>query len=79
VCAIALAKRLAGLGAVVILEGVTGDVTHASIHPDPERGWPAVSPWPGQTAGAGHPLSGLRAGTSLTKRLIWRTPWGSQA
>jgi hypothetical protein len=79
VCAIALAKRLAGLGAVAILEGVTGELTHASIHPDPERGWPTVFPWPGQTAGAGHPLSTLRAGTSLTRRLSWRTQWGSQA
>jgi hypothetical protein len=79
VCAIALAKQLAGLGAVAILDCATREVTHASVNPDPERGWPTVFPWPGQRPGAGHPLSALLAGNSLTRRLTWRTPWNSQA
>jgi hypothetical protein len=79
VCAIALAKQLVGLGAVVILDCVTGEVTHSSVNPDPERGWPTVFPWRGQSLGAGHPLSGMSAGTSLTRRVSWRTPWSSQA
>ena len=79
VCAIALAKQLEGLGMVAILDGTTGEVTHASVNPDPERGWPTVFPWRGQSAGAGHPLANMSAGGSLTKRVTWRTPWNAQA
>lgn len=42
VCAIALASRLAGLGAVVIIDKVAGKVEYASVQPDPEQGWPTV-------------------------------------
>lgn len=78
VCAIALAKQLPGLSAVVILDCATGEVTHASVNPDPEQGWPTVFPWRGQRLGAGHPLSSMSPGTSLTRRVTWRTPWNSQ-
>ncbi|MBN9619257.1 MAG: ImmA/IrrE family metallo-endopeptidase, partial [Actinobacteria bacterium] len=78
-CAIALAKQLVSLGAVAILDRATGEVTHASVNPDPEQGWPTVFPWRGQRPGAGHPLSGMTAGSSLTRRVTWRTPWNSQA
>jgi hypothetical protein len=78
-CAIALAQQLVGLGAVAILECNTGEVTHASVNPDPEEGWPKVFPWRGQRPVVGHPLSRMSAGISLTRRITWRTPWNSQA
>lgn len=79
VCAIALAKHLPGMGAVVLIDRYTNSVAHASINPHPELGWPKVFPWPGQRLGESHPLLLLPSGTSTTRRLSWRTPWGSQA
>jgi hypothetical protein len=79
VCAIALAKHLPGLGAIAIIDRYTGAVTHASVKPDPEQGWPAVFPWRGQQLNDGHPLLGLAPGASTARRLAWRTPWGTQA
>lgn len=79
VCAIALAKHLPGLGAVVLIDRYTHSVAHASINPHPELGWPKVFPWPGQHLGESHPLLLLPSGTSTTRRLSWRTPWGSHA
>jgi hypothetical protein len=79
VCAIALAKQITGLGAVVIIDRATATVTHASVSPDPEKGWPKVFPWPGQLLAAGHPLRSILDGGSLTRRLWWRTPWGDES
>jgi len=79
VCAIALAKHLPGLGAVVLIDRYTRSVAHASINPHPELGWPEVFPWPGQLLGESHPLLLLSAGGSATRRLTWRNPWGGQA
>lgn len=79
VCAIALAKHLPGLGVIAIIDRYTGAVTHASVKPDPEQGWPTVFPWRGQQLTDGHSLLGLAIGASITRRLPWRTPWGAQA
>lgn len=79
VCAIALAKHLPGLGAIAIIDRFTGAVTHASVQPDPEQGWPTVFPWRGQQLAEGHALLGLAPGASTARRLAWRTPWGTQA
>jgi hypothetical protein len=79
VCAIALAKRLPGLGAVALINRDTRTVTHASVTPDPERGWPTVFPWPGQDLPDGHSLLTLPVAGTTTRRLQWRTQWGSQA
>lgn len=82
-CAIALAARLPGLGAVVIVEHPgppdPAVVAYASIRPDPERGWPKVYPWPGQDVPAGHPLRHHRAGGSIRRRSFWAMPWGERA
>ena len=78
VCAIALAKHLPGLGAIAIIDRHTGAVTHASVKPDPEQGWPTVFPWRGQQLNDGHPLLGLPPGAATARRLAWRTPWGTQ-
>ncbi|GAA3691882.1 hypothetical protein GCM10022377_00290 [Zhihengliuella alba] len=79
VCAIALAKHLPGLGAIAIIDRYTRSVTHASIKPDPHRGWPAVFPWPQQQLTDEHPLLALAPGKSTSRRLPWRTPWGATA
>ncbi|WP_074466418.1 ImmA/IrrE family metallo-endopeptidase [Arthrobacter sp. SW1] len=79
VCAIALANQLQGLGAVVIIDRRSTAVTHASVKPDPERGWPTVFPWRGQHLTDTHPLLQLVDGRTMTRRLPWQTPWGSRA
>jgi hypothetical protein len=79
VCAIALAKHLPGLGAIAIIDRYSGTVTHASVKPDPERGWPTVFPWRGQQLTEGHPLLRLAPGSFTTRRLQWRTSWNTQA
>lgn len=79
VCAIALAKRLPSLGAVVIVDPTTARVTYASVRPDPDRGWPTVFPWRDQTVPQGHPLLNLAPGDSLTRRISWRNRWDAQA
>lgn len=81
-CAIALASRLPGLGAVVIVEMEAGVasavVSHASVRPDPERGWPSVYPWRGQEVPAGHPLQDGSRG-SIRRRSFWAMPCGARA
>ena len=79
VCAIALASKLPTLGAVIITRHSTETVEYASIHPDPERGWPKVRPWPGQPVPPTHPLRRLTTGSTLTTRSFWETPWRSRA
>lgn len=78
-CAIALAQHLPGLGAIAIIDRHSGAVTHASVKPDPEQGWPTVFPWRGQQLPEGHPLLRLAPGASTARRLRWQTPWGAQA
>jgi hypothetical protein len=78
-CAIALASHLPGLGAVVIIERSTRRVTHASIQPDPEHGWPRVLPWNGDELTSTHPLAAVAPGASVTRRVRWSTPWGQTA
>ena len=78
VCAIALAGRLPGLGAVVIIDREKQVVAYASVKPDDERGWPIVYPWPGQALPAGHPLRNLQVGRTLRRRTFWQNPWGAR-
>lgn len=79
VCVIALAGRLSTLGAVIVIDRTTSTVKYASVHPDPERGWPVVHPWPKQALPAGHPLGFLAPGATIRRRSFWATPWGSRA
>lgn len=78
-CAIAVAQRMRGLGAVVIFEHGSEQVQFSSVHPDPHQGWPEVFPWKGQPIPAGHPLKTLTEGATLTRRSFWETPWGRRA
>lgn len=78
VCAIALAGKLPGAGAVVIIDGTTRVVAFASITPDPEDGWPTVFPWRGQCVPDGQPLLTADSTTGVTRRLSWRNPWDKQ-
>ncbi|MGV9336518.1 ImmA/IrrE family metallo-endopeptidase [Nocardia sp. NPDC003726] len=78
-CAIAVAARLPHLGAVVITDRTEDLVQYASVRPDPDQGWPTVFPWPGQIIPAGHPLTNMRLGATMTRRTFWETPWGTRA
>ncbi len=81
VAAIALARQLPGLGAVVVcrFDFGSGDqrVQYASVRPDPQRGWPKVYPWPGQIVPAGHPLKSIMKGGARRCKTTWATPWGA--
>jgi len=77
VCAIALAQMLPALGAVVLIDRYTLTVSHASVQPDPDHGWPKVFPWRKQQLSSAHPVFAIAAGESKSKRLRWTTPWGS--
>jgi uncharacterized protein DUF955 len=79
VCAIALAKRLPAVGAVAIIDRYSRSVSHASVRPDPDRGWPIVFPWRGQELDEAHVLLRLSAGASTSRRIAWETPWGARA
>lgn len=79
VCVIALSKQIRGLGAIAVVEPDDGVVVHASVHPDPESGWPTVYPWRNQILDPGNPLLGLQDGDVLRRRIGWRAPWGAQA
>lgn len=76
--AIALARRLPGLGAVLVIDREGSVVRHASIQPDPSEGWPKVYPWRGQSALA-HPLLSTDVGVEGVQRVRWRMPWGAEA
>lgn len=82
-CAIALAARLSGIGAVLIVDHDAdldaAVVRYSSVRPDPERGWPKVYPWPGQAVPPGHPLRSIRTGGSIRRRTFWAMPWGDHA
>lgn len=77
-CAIGLASRLTGLGAVVIIDQFSRTVQYSSVQPDPIKGWPTVVPWPGHVLTEGHPLARLKPGNSTTARMEWETPWGKR-
>lgn len=77
-CAIGLASRLAGLGAVAIINPHSRVVECSSVRPDPTKGWPTVIPWPGQVLAAGHPLARLAGGASTTARMVWESRWGQR-
>lgn len=79
VCAIALAKHLPGLGAVILIDRRTDTVAHASVNPHPERGWPTIFPWRNQQLDATHPLLRLPAGSATSRLMAWSTPWGAHA
>ncbi|MET2012990.1 ImmA/IrrE family metallo-endopeptidase [Microbacterium chocolatum] len=75
-CAIAIARRIQGLGAVVLINRFDGQVHHASIQPDPDDGWPVVYPWRGQVLQDAHALREILPGLTLTRRITWRDSWG---
>ncbi|GAA2969641.1 ImmA/IrrE family metallo-endopeptidase [Microbacterium schleiferi] len=76
VCAIAISRRIRGLGAVVLIDSRDGLVHHASIQPDPDEGWPEVYPWRGQLVHEGHGLRAFAPGATFTRRITWRDSWG---
>ena len=76
VCAIAVARRLPGAGAIAIIERETGLVKYSSVQTDPLDGWPSAIPWPGQSVPAGHPLSNVEDGSEFCRKTYWVTPWG---
>ncbi|APZ33039.1 hypothetical protein BOH66_01055 [Microbacterium aurum] len=78
VCMIALAQQMRELGAIALIDRTTGEVTDASVRPDPELGWPKVIPWRGQRMPQGHHLLGLEEGTGRTERLTWHGTWGDE-
>lgn len=82
-CAIALAARLPGVGAVILVERdyETDElvVRYASVHVDPNQGWPKVYPWPGQVVPPAHPLRFLGDGAAVQRRTFWATPWQERA
>ncbi|WP_454560825.1 ImmA/IrrE family metallo-endopeptidase [Mycobacterium haemophilum] len=78
-CLIALAKRLPGLGMIVLIDRFTGTVAHASVNPHPHRGWPTVFPWRNQQLDVTRPLRRLASGASVSRRLTWSNSWGQQA
>jgi hypothetical protein len=78
-CAIAVGRRIRGLGAVVLIDRFDGSVHHSSIQPDPDDGWPQVYPWRGQVLQDAHPLRTLAPGSSFTRRISWRDSWGRTA
>lgn len=79
VAAIGLAGQLTGLGVVAIIDRATGEVTTASVRPDPERGWPRVFPWRGDQITSTDPLMRMDAGATSSTKRQWATPWGTAA
>lgn len=83
VCAIALAQRIPGLGAVVVTRPdlTTGNpvVEYANVRPDPMEGWPAVYPWPAQAVPPGHPIKSVRKANGIRQKTTWSMPWGKSA
>ncbi|BDZ48631.1 hypothetical protein GCM10025867_08720 [Frondihabitans sucicola] len=73
--AIAVASRLKGLGAIVIIDRPSRSITSSSVVPDPELGWPKIYPWRGQQVDAAHTLVHMNSGDSLTRRSFWRSSW----
>jgi hypothetical protein len=82
-CAIALAARLPGVGAVILVDREYPDdepiVRYASVRPDSQRGWPRVYPWPGQVVPNAHPLRFVTPGAHVQRRTFWAMPWEERA
>lgn len=81
-CAIALAARLPGTGAIILIDRDHDDepvVRYASVRQDPTRGWPKVYPWPGQKVPPAHPLRFITDAAHVQRRTYWATPWDEQA
>ena len=74
--AIAIAGLLPALGATITIDSRTHEVLSSSVHPDPEKGWPAVFPWRGDIVPAEHALAALRDGDTFTRKSFWRSSWG---
>ena len=82
VCGIAVAERLPGLGAVVIIDRADNSISFASVRPDDDRGWPTVYPLAvraGKTwsRNLDTPYVDLVAGGSMTRRSFWTTVGGT--
>lgn len=77
-CAIALAARLPGHGAVLITDLDAKKVHYASIRTGNDDSWPAVYPWPGTDVPPGHPLRTLQPGATMARKSFWRAPWGTE-
>lgn len=77
-CMIALSEHLTCVGAIAAIDPDTWTVTDASVHPDLMRGWPVVTPWPGQQVPDIHPLRNLTLGNTLQRRSFWKTSWGQR-
>ena len=78
VCAIAVARRLPGAGAVAFIDRETGLVKYSSVQTDPIEGWPVAIPWPGQQVPDGHPLGNVDDGAVLARKTYWPTSWGER-
>lgn len=78
-CSIALASRLPSLGMIVLVDRATATVSHASVNPHPEHGWPVVYPWRNQRLDASHPLLRLSPGSSTSRLMTWRDSLARQA
>ena len=77
-CAVAVASSMVTLGAVVLIDQTSHDVTFASVQPDPELGWPTVFPLRHQEVPPGHPLRSMHPGQTTTQATFWRAPWGAE-
>ncbi|PWK84590.1 uncharacterized protein DUF955 [Lentzea atacamensis] len=77
-CAIALARRLPGVGAIVIIDRATNEVAYSSLRWDGFDERPVAYPWSGQRVPETHPLTRLAAGDERRVRSWWSTPWGER-
>lgn len=73
VCAIALARRLGCIGAVLLTDRTTHRVVHAAV-----VGRMSVYPRPDQPVPTGHPLRFIQPGTRVCRESFWATPWGDR-
>lgn len=73
VCAIALSRRLACAGAIMLVDRATQTVAHVSLV-DP----PVVHPRRNQVLPDAHPLRRIQAGQHLGVESFWATPWGDR-
>lgn len=76
VCAIALAQHLPRFGAIVLIERDTMSVDSASIHADPDHGWPYIYPWRGQAVPPGHQLHNVAERQDVVRRVSWKGRFG---
>jgi hypothetical protein len=77
-CAIALARQLPGVGAVIIIDRLAAVVKYASVSWNDFDGKPVAYPWPGQSLPDGHLLRRMEADSTRADRSWWATPWGER-